>query len=934
MNAWVTLTNRCNNRCLFCYELDAKGARAPAWDASAPNVRMQIRAARSSGASGVVLTGGEPTLSESLAPAIAEARALGMNEVLLASNGRRLAYKPYAQALVRAGLTHAHLSLHSHDPKVHDGLSRAPGAFEQTAAGIQNLLAEGVQVTCSIVVNRRNARDLAAYFNRLRELGVRRASVMGLKPFGGAFKHWRELAFDPAAHAASLSSALAYGVACGLALKTMGLSREHVDVRGTESDDRRALQYFEETTAAMGEVPYCAGLCDACFGRAVCAYGGRGLSLGPLVCKCSQVHAETLRAAVRQGARTVEQLSSRTGACRGCCSCRPRLEALLGDAPRFENGGADSSALPAPRAPAPPGAFAAAIDVPPACRGEAETPGCLFSRGHFIYPELRCGQRCLLGDAARGSPKWIRAVLQLSMRLRAPVYVYGADGQLALDLAREAALASARFRGDLCGSILSLHGSAQLGERARSDARAAQRAGLRFSIETDDAAVDALYSLYLAQCEHHQVRPLPREFITSERDRNPEAFAVALVRSPDSTPLSGRLVLVRGNYLRLVDGGWRREHRGAHAEALLSVSLLEWGAARGVEVFDGGIAEADNRGLRLFRRRLGYREIGAVCSVEVEPATVPAPPASVRMSRGRIDLALGKLCNHDCLFCYRGEAIQELTTLEAKQRIEAAAASRFSGISLSGGEPTLRADLEELIAHASAHGIADIQLHTNGARIADPAYLSRLVGAGLSSAMVSVHSHRPEVYRAITGRPNFEKARQAIKNLLGLGRQTLISHVVCALNFADLPSFPDYVASEFPGAELFFFFVYPGERAAKHPEVVPRLPDVEPSWRRALTRIAELGLRATVDCLAGFPPCYMRGFEPMAKLLWMNSLRDEIGDEADDHLAMLKQMRKPPGCEQCAYTHHCYGFWSSYLDRFGDDDLRPVPGAPWKPPRS
>lgn len=281
-----------------------------------------------------------------------------------------------------------------------------------------------------------------------------------------------------------------------------------------------------------------------------------------------------------------------------------------------------------------------------------------------------------------------------------------------------------------------------------------------------------------------------------------------------------------------------------------------------------------------------------------------------------------------------GEAIEELTTLEAKQRIEAAAASRFSGISLSGGEPTLRADLEELIAHASAHGIADIQLHTNGARIADPAYLSRLVGAGLSSAMVSVHSHRPEVYRAITGRPNFEKARQAIKNLLGLGRQTLISHVVCALNFADLPSFPDYVASEFPGAELFFFFVYPGERAAKHPEVVPRLPDVEPSWRRALTRIAELGLRATVDCLAGFPPCYMRGFEPMAKLLWMNSLRDEIGDEADDHLAMLKQMRKPPGCEQCAYTHHCYGFWSSYLDRFGDDDLRPVPGAPWKPPRS
>ncbi|MBI5482699.1 MAG: GNAT family N-acetyltransferase [Deltaproteobacteria bacterium] len=946
---WITLTSRCNNRCLFCYEHSPEGDSPPPRDEDPAVVRAQLQRARDAGATGVVLTGGEPTLFKQLGGAVAEARALGFEEILLATNGRRLAYAPYAERLVRAGLNHAHVSLYSHDAQVHDGLTLAPGSFDQTVQGIRALVGLGVKLTSNFIVNRRNCRDLVAFLDLMRELGVGRVSVMGLKPFGGAFKHREAVGFRPEEVAEPVSAALAYGLAAGLDLKTMGLSREHFDLRGTESDDRRALQYFEETVARMEGTPYCAGMCDACFGRPVCAAGAPGLPLGRLVCKCGYVYEATVRAAVRQGARTVETIGERTDACRRCRTCRPRIEAILAEergrsAPILRPG-----PLPAPPRPAPPGAFAALVDVPAACRGEADTPGCAFGRGYLVYPELPCGQRCLFSGADPGSAEWLRRVLTLPSRRGGAVYVYGADGETALVLRRAAAGAgTVTARGDLLGSVLVAPAGATdpadvLPPGARRNARVGERAGLRFAVATDEPAIDALYSLYLAQCERLATPPLPRSFITAERDRAPEAFGVAVAWAAGGAPAAARLFLRQGNYLRIVDGGWRRDLAAIKPEAFLGAALVSYGLTRGVRVFDFGIAEASNGGLRTFKRGMGFREVGAVVGlapatrVEAVPRRVEAgapppppergqaPPADAALLPGRIDVALGKRCNHRCLFCYRDAITREATTEEVKRKIATAAQSRHSGIALSGGEPTLRADLVELVACAREEGIRDIQLHTNGTKIADPRYLRRLMEAGLTSAMVSFHSHRPEVYRAITGSAHFEKARQALKNLLASGAHTLVSHVVCAFNAPDLPELPDYVAREFPGAEIFFFFVYPGEHAAAHPEIVPRLPHVEPSWYRALERLEELGVRYTVDCLAGFPPCYMRGHEHAAKILWMESLRDEIGDEADDHVIKLSEMRKPARCAACAYTDRCLGFWSSYLDRFGDEDLRPVP---------
>jgi radical SAM protein with 4Fe4S-binding SPASM domain len=63
----------------------------------------------------------------------------------------------------------------------------------------------------------------------------------------------------------------------------------------------------------------------------------------------------------------------------------------------------------------------------------------------------------------------------------------------------------------------------------------------------------------------------------------------------------------------------------------------------------------------------------------------------------------------------------------------------------TGGEPTLRNDLPELIAHAEGNGQIT-GLNTNARRLNDRNYVARLVEAGLDHVQVTVESHNPSIH--------------------------------------------------------------------------------------------------------------------------------------------------------------------------------------------
>src|SRR5258705_8777634 len=81
---------------------------------------------------------------------------------------------------------------------------------------------------------------------------------------------------------------------------------------------------------------------------------------------------------------------------------------------------------------------------------------------------------------------------------------------------------------------------------------------------------------------------------------------------------------------------------------------------------------------------------------------------------------------------------------------------------ITGGEPTLRPDLEVLIAMLRAiPGIEDISLSTNGVRL--PALATQLARAGLDRINMSADSLRPDRIRAISRRStDFDPVAAAI----------------------------------------------------------------------------------------------------------------------------------------------------------------------------
>ncbi len=114
-------------------------------------------------------------------------------------------------------------------------------------------------------------------------------------------------------------------------------------------------------------------------------------------------------------------------------------------------------------------------------------------------------------------------------------------------------------------------------------------------------------------------------------------------------------------------------------------------------------------------------------------------------------------CNFRCLYCMPLEGLQwlpkaEILTYEEIAGIVAQLApAGLSRLRITGGEPTIRPDLDALIGMLKAiPGISDIALSTNGVRLAELA--QTLSNAGLDRVNMSLDSLRPERIAAIARR--------------------------------------------------------------------------------------------------------------------------------------------------------------------------------------
>lgn len=117
----------------------------------------------------------------------------------------------------------------------------------------------------------------------------------------------------------------------------------------------------------------------------------------------------------------------------------------------------------------------------------------------------------------------------------------------------------------------------------------------------------------------------------------------------------------------------------------------------------------------------------------------------------RMDLALTFRCQNDCIHCYAGgpHETPELSTKQWKQVIDKLSDIGVFIITFTGGEPTLRGDLPDLLKYAQEKGIVT-GLITNGRKLKDQSYVKLLEKAGLDFVQVTIESHKSEVHDKMT----------------------------------------------------------------------------------------------------------------------------------------------------------------------------------------
>ena len=121
---------------------------------------------------------------------------------------------------------------------------------------------------------------------------------------------------------------------------------------------------------------------------------------------------------------------------------------------------------------------------------------------------------------------------------------------------------------------------------------------------------------------------------------------------------------------------------------------------------------------------------------------------------------------------------ESLSTEEWKKIIDQLCQEKIPVLTFTGGEPTLRKDLVELVEHASWF---ITKLNTNGENLTQK-LCEDLYKANLNLVHVTLYSHDKDIHNKIIGSDGFDKTIEGIKNAIDAKLSVIVDTPLCHLN--------------------------------------------------------------------------------------------------------------------------------------------------------
>jgi len=213
-------------------------------------------------------------------------------------------------------------------------------------------------------------------------------------------------------------------------------------------------------------------------------------------------------------------------------------------------------------------------------------------------------------------------------------------------------------------------------------------------------------------------------------------------------------------------------------------------------------------------------------------------------------VAITYRCNLKCKFCYAGcncttnpiTSGKEMSVEQIKKVLRTIyQEAKVPSVSFTGGEPTLRPELPELIDYSRSLGMR-VNLITNGITVTAE-MAATLAASGLDSAQVSLEGVTPQVHDAVVQYNGaFERSVAAVAYLKDAGIATHTNTTITRMNLHQCNLFPRFVKEELGNDKFSMNLVIPSGSSSIHQDLLVKYSDVGHQLKQIMQHSEESGV--------------------------------------------------------------------------------------------
>ncbi len=894
----INLTSSCNNNCKYCSRDNKKNSQEPIFSV----VRDIITKEKNSK---FFLTGGESSLRSDFYEIVKILRER-KKEITLKTNGRIFFYRENAQKALERGIKNFVILIPSSTPDVFDGITQVKNSFYQTLQGIRNLKFSGANVQVRVIVHKKNYKELRDIFIFCKRIGVDEIFIDSLVKKGNTLKFLKELVVDPLEISNYLARSLIFlqeldfkSVMINKAFYPLLKTNKKLKFQHDKSSGNYSLIYKQKNVQEKETHVYiqintdCNQVCAFCNRPPTTEYkDSQHLSMKELRAKIDQIAQDwSIQRVIFTGGEPL---------------LHKKIDQILDYAKKF--------------------GFIT----------EIQTNGTLLNEERLLkFKKARLDN---INFAFHSH------VEEISNKLRGVSFGYSAiiknlklANKIGFNIHVIHVINSLNYK-DLPGFIdyvndlkinnLYINFSMVVPEGwAWKNRWVIPRMG-----DIKPYLIEAM-----KKCKQYNINFDVSEIVPLcivngfEEHAISTVFKIAKVKISDDY-CAGNKILDFTN----LDADFASKAPQCKDCSLNKICAGFYPKLEKLYGVDDFIPRNDDP-LSILRKMLPKQEKDKLFeNKEVEMANYEE-----ERKTNQLYINLDEKCNQDCVFCVvkgsnKGK-FGSMTTQEAKKIIRDFAEKEGKSIVFTGGEPTLRNDLPEIIEFIQQfQNIQSVSIITNGVRLSEKEYLKKIIKADKNkkvSFCFSLHSHKEKISDLLTNtKQAFQKEISGLNNVIKTHRNVSVYQVITSKNYQDLLAFSKFLNKKYPEIKsVTFAYPFPQGNALLNKWIYVEFSKLRPYLLKALKFLEKNKYTINIAACGQFPLCIIPGFEEkilIPLLKGKEEISGVVGEKSFHEFEMASSdwvdqyKGKNKKCKKCLLNSYCQGFWKEYIEMFGFDGIQ------------